>query len=101
MSGDSLVIGNYHLNLLAGHRQQHIRLAENTDRNREGVHAKWQRQLSPNSVHNVLVPTALERKGDFSQSKNFLKLFRLHGFSEATARRKAGATQHVGHTGMM
>jgi hypothetical protein len=31
---------------------------------------EFQRQLSPNAVHNVLVPTALERKGDFSQSLN-------------------------------
>jgi hypothetical protein len=31
---------------------------------------EFQRQLSPGTVHNVLVPTALERKGDFSQSKN-------------------------------
>ncbi len=29
---------------------------------------EWQRQLSPNTPRNVLVPTALERKGDFSQS---------------------------------
>src|SRR6202162_4207972 len=31
---------------------------------------EFQRQLSPNAVKNVLVPTALERKGDFSQSLN-------------------------------
>ncbi len=31
---------------------------------------EWQRQLSPNTARNVLVPTALERKGDFSQSLN-------------------------------
>jgi hypothetical protein len=31
---------------------------------------EWQRQLSPNSARNVIVPTALERKGDFSQSVN-------------------------------
>ena len=31
---------------------------------------EWQRQLSPNTAKNVLVPTALERKGDFSQSLN-------------------------------
>ena len=31
---------------------------------------EFQRQLSPNTPHNVLVPTALERKGDFSQSVN-------------------------------
>jgi hypothetical protein len=31
---------------------------------------EFQRQLSPNTVHDVLVPTALERKGDFSQSLN-------------------------------
>jgi hypothetical protein len=31
---------------------------------------EWQRQLSPNTPRNVLVPTALERKGDFSQSVN-------------------------------
>ncbi len=31
---------------------------------------EWQRQLSPNTPKNVLVPTALERKGDFSQSLN-------------------------------
>jgi Carboxypeptidase regulatory-like domain/TonB-dependent Receptor Plug Domain len=29
---------------------------------------EWQNQLSPNSPKNFLVPTALERKGDFSQS---------------------------------
>jgi hypothetical protein len=29
---------------------------------------EWQRQLVPNTARNVLVPTALERKGDFSQS---------------------------------
>ena len=29
---------------------------------------EFQRQLSPNTAKNVLVPTALERKGDFSQS---------------------------------
>ena len=33
---------------------------------------EFQRQLSPNTPHNVLVPTALERKGDFSQSVNNL-----------------------------
>src|SRR5581483_8136139 len=33
---------------------------------------EWQRQLSPNTPKNVLVPTALERKGDFSQSVNNL-----------------------------
>ncbi len=31
---------------------------------------EFQRQLSPNTAKNVLVPTALERKGDFSQSVN-------------------------------
>jgi len=31
---------------------------------------EWQKQLSPGTVHNVLVPTALERQGNFSQSKN-------------------------------
>ncbi|HEV3198615.1 MAG TPA: TonB-dependent receptor [Bryobacteraceae bacterium] len=31
---------------------------------------EFQRQLSPNPIRNVLVPTALERKGDFSQSLN-------------------------------
>jgi hypothetical protein len=31
---------------------------------------EYQRQLSPNTPKNVLVPTALERKGDFSQSLN-------------------------------
>jgi hypothetical protein len=31
---------------------------------------EWQKQLSPGTIHNVLVPTALERQGDFSQSKN-------------------------------
>jgi hypothetical protein len=31
---------------------------------------EWQRQLTPNTARNVLVPTALERKGDFSQSLN-------------------------------
>lgn len=31
---------------------------------------EWQKQLSPNTPRNVLVPTALERKGDFSQSVN-------------------------------
>ncbi|HLK68530.1 MAG TPA: carboxypeptidase regulatory-like domain-containing protein [Bryobacteraceae bacterium] len=31
---------------------------------------EFQRQLSPNTARNVLVPTALERKGDFSQSVN-------------------------------
>jgi hypothetical protein len=31
---------------------------------------EWQKQLSPNAAKNVLVPTALERKGDFSQSVN-------------------------------
>jgi len=31
---------------------------------------EWQKQLAPGTVHNALVPTALERKGDFSQSKN-------------------------------
>ncbi len=31
---------------------------------------EFQRQLSPNTPKNVLVPTALERKGDFSQSVN-------------------------------
>ncbi|HWC99006.1 MAG TPA: TonB-dependent receptor [Candidatus Sulfopaludibacter sp.] len=31
---------------------------------------EWQKQLSPNTARNVLVPTALERKGDFSQSLN-------------------------------
>ena len=31
---------------------------------------EYQRQLSPNTARNVLVPTALERKGDFSQSVN-------------------------------
>ena len=31
---------------------------------------EWQKQLSPNTAKNVLVPTALERKGDFSQSLN-------------------------------
>jgi hypothetical protein len=29
---------------------------------------EWQRQLTPNSARNALVPTALERTGDFSQS---------------------------------
>jgi hypothetical protein len=29
---------------------------------------EWQNQLVPNTAHNVTVPTALERKGDFSQS---------------------------------
>jgi hypothetical protein len=29
---------------------------------------EWQLQLVPNTAHNVTVPTALERKGDFSQS---------------------------------
>ncbi|MDQ6677646.1 MAG: hypothetical protein M3Z09_10165, partial [Acidobacteriota bacterium] len=29
---------------------------------------EWQKQLQPNSPKNVTVPTALERKGDFSQS---------------------------------
>ena len=29
---------------------------------------EWQLQLVPNTARNVLVPTALERKGDFSQS---------------------------------
>lgn len=29
---------------------------------------EWQEQLVPNTAHNVTVPTALERKGDFSQS---------------------------------
>ncbi len=32
------------------------------------VGMEWQNQLSPNSLHNVTVPTELERKGDFSQS---------------------------------
>ena len=31
---------------------------------------EWQKQLTPNTARNVLVPTALERKGDFSQSLN-------------------------------
>jgi hypothetical protein len=31
---------------------------------------EFQRQLSPNAVKDVLVPTALERQGDFSQSLN-------------------------------
>jgi Carboxypeptidase regulatory-like domain/TonB-dependent Receptor Plug Domain len=31
---------------------------------------EWQKQLLPNAAKNVLVPTALERKGDFSQSVN-------------------------------
>ena len=31
---------------------------------------EFQRQLSPNTAKNVCVPTALERKGDFSQSRN-------------------------------
>ena len=31
---------------------------------------EWQRQLVPNTPKNVLVPTALERQGDFSQSRN-------------------------------
>ncbi len=31
---------------------------------------EWQKQLVPNTAKNVLVPTALERKGDFSQSLN-------------------------------
>jgi Carboxypeptidase regulatory-like domain/TonB-dependent Receptor Plug Domain len=31
---------------------------------------EWQKQLSPNTARNVIVPTALERKGDFSQSLN-------------------------------
>jgi len=29
---------------------------------------EWQKQLVPNAIKNQLVPTALERKGDFSQS---------------------------------
>ena len=29
---------------------------------------EWQEQLVPNTARNVTVPTALERKGDFSQS---------------------------------
>ena len=29
---------------------------------------EWQKQLLPNAPKNVLVPTALERNGDFSQS---------------------------------
>jgi hypothetical protein len=29
---------------------------------------EWQLQLSPNTAHNVTVPTSLERKGDFSQT---------------------------------
>jgi hypothetical protein len=29
---------------------------------------EWQLQLVPNTAHNVTVPTALERKGDFSES---------------------------------
>ncbi len=29
---------------------------------------EWQEQLAPNSVHNVDVPTALERQGNYSQS---------------------------------
>jgi hypothetical protein len=31
---------------------------------------EWQKQLVPNTAKNVLVPTAAERKGDFSQSVN-------------------------------
>jgi hypothetical protein len=31
---------------------------------------EWQKQLVPNSAKNVLVPTAAERKGDFSHSVN-------------------------------
>jgi hypothetical protein len=31
---------------------------------------EWQKQLVPNSAKNVLVPTAAERKGDYSQSVN-------------------------------
>jgi len=34
------------------------------------VSQEWQRQLSPNAARNALVPTALERKGDFTQSVN-------------------------------
>src|SRR5260370_512467 len=32
------------------------------------VGIEWQKQLVPNSLSNVTVPTALERQGDFSQS---------------------------------
>jgi hypothetical protein len=32
------------------------------------VGVEWQKQLVPNSLSNVTVPTALERTGDFSQS---------------------------------
>ena len=31
---------------------------------------EYQKQLSPNTAKNVVVPSALERKGDFSQSLN-------------------------------
>jgi len=31
---------------------------------------EWQEQLSPNTAHNVTVPTTLERSGNFSQSVN-------------------------------
>jgi hypothetical protein len=32
--------------------------------------SEWQRQLVPNTARNQAVPTALERKGDFSQSRD-------------------------------
>jgi hypothetical protein len=34
------------------------------------VGIEWQNQLVPNAISNVTVPTALERTGDFSQSKD-------------------------------
>ncbi|HEY3442954.1 MAG TPA: carboxypeptidase-like regulatory domain-containing protein [Paludibaculum sp.] len=34
------------------------------------IGTEWQNQLVPNDIRNVTVPTALERTGDFSQSKD-------------------------------
>lgn len=34
------------------------------------IGVEWQNQLVPNNIQNVTVPTALERTGDFSQSKD-------------------------------
>ncbi|MBI1787351.1 MAG: TonB-dependent receptor [Acidobacteria bacterium] len=43
----------------------------NKDRNKLFffVGMEWQNQLSPNSLRNVTVPTALQRNGDFSQTR--------------------------------
>ena len=44
------------------------KINKNTEKLFFFVGVEWQSQLVPNGVHNVTVPTALERQGDFSQT---------------------------------